>query len=1059
MAQEVPQATEPQSVVTQSNSKVKNKKNNKNNKNSKKQKKAKVNTTDEKLINTENKKTNDNPINSNVENNQEHTTHEKRNNLFIWYTNADTLTQEKIRELNDHIATAEKPPDIIAVCEYKPKNYTRDLSPVEYKIDGYAFEHENIDDNGATRGVAIYVSESLVYRRILKTQITKEGTIPPKEAISIEIRLAQNESMLFSLIYRSPNSSADENNQVNNFFREFGNMKNCKHKIIVGDFNRKDIDWDKIYSTSSDDQAFIEAVRDSFLIQHVKEPTRGRNANQPTLLDLFFSTSEQDANLTLDQPLGKSDHALMKIVYQCQPEFLPERIICDFKRADFEKMKEKLTIDWVNYLESGNDVNAMWEKFHYKFKEAERECIPKKIIRAGNKKATHPLDRKTLRTRKKKYHLWKRFMETRDAKIYSEYCKCRNQLRRKTRNAIKVKEREIAKHAKNNPKLFWSYVKSKTKLRPAIPDLWTVKDGVKVQTTNDDEKANVLGAFFSSVFVKEPENEWKLPSNQNPRQGKLSILITEDIVSQKLKNLDPSKSPGPDALHPKTLEKVADEITKPLYMIYTTSLRTGKLPDAWKMANITAIYKNKGKKDEAENYRPVSLTSIACKMMESIIRDSVMLYLKENEILSDKQFGFLGGRSTTLQLLKVMEELANVIENKNVADIIYCDFRKAFDTVPHKRLMNVLQYYGIDGCILEWIKDFLCNRKQRVSVNGSPSELFDVTSGVPQGSVLGPLLFVLYINVMIEEAGDANLFLYADDVKLYQEIKDYTDTRLLQENLDKLHSWTDDSLLRFHPDKCEVMRIRPRNKNVDVEQNYKIGNETLRNVSEVKDLGIVFRDDLSFAEHINKKVNKANSLAGILRRSFVHLDKTTFKQLFVSIVRPHLEYGAPIWNPHQKNLITVIENVQRRATRAIPGMEGKSYKERLESLQLPTLQFRRYRGDMIETYKIIHGIYDESVTKGFFTNKSGKIDYELRYHNLAVTKERCDKDVKRFAFKNRVVNQWNHLPAHVVSANSLNEFKNRLDEMWSGDVMYDHECDIYAMTSSARNRFKTTTRS
>ena len=192
----------------------------------------------------------------------------------------------------------------------------------------------------------------------------------------------------------------------------------------------------------------------------------------------------------------------------------------------------------------------------------------------------------------------------------------------------------------------------------------------------------------------------------------------------------------------------------------------------------------------------------------------------------------------------------------------------------------------------------------------------------------------------------------------------------------------------------------------------------------------------------------------MLRRSFVYLDKTTFKQIYVSIVRPHLEYGAPIWNPHQKNLITQLENVQRRATRNIPDMKDKSYRERLELLGLPTLQYRRYRGDMIEAYKIIHGIYDASVTHGFFTQKPGITNYWLRHHDFVVTKERSNKDTKRFAFKSRIANQWNHLPSHVVTSSSLNVFKNNLDRMWYGDVMYDPDCDIYTMTSCARTRFR-----
>ena len=194
------------------------------------------------------------------------------------------------------------------------------------------------------------------------------------------------------------------------------------------------------------------------------------------------------------------------------------------------------------------------------------------------------------------------------------------------------------------------------------------------------------------------------------------------------------------------------------------------------------------------------------------------------------------------------------------------------------------------------------------------------------------------------------------------------------------------------------------------------------------------------------KVNKANQLVGMLRRTFVYLDKNTFKQLFVSIVRPHLEYGAPIWNPHSKKLITLVENVQRRATKLLPGMENLSYKERLKSLDLPTLQYRRYRGDMIEVYKLTHELYDERITQGLLSYRSAD-SYNLRGHNYVIRGEKCKKDLKKFSFKNRIINQWNNLPAKLVNASTLNMFKNGLDKIWKHeDVMYNIDIDLFDKT-------------
>ena len=336
-----------------------------------------------------------------------------------------------------------------------------------------------------------------------------------------------------------------------------------------------------------------------------------------------------------------------------------------------------------------------------------------------------------------------------------------------------------------------------------------------------------------------------------------------------------------------------------------------------------------------------------------------MGYLKTNSILADKQFGFLGGRCTILQLLITMDEWTEILDRGGAIDVIYCDFQKAFDTVAHNHLMDVLCHYGIKDPILSWIEDYLKNRKQQVSVDGSKSSLFDVSSGVPQGSVLGPLLFIIYINSMVMKAGYTNLLLYADDLKLYREIKTDEDVETLQTDLDKLYDLTQYSLLKFHPDKCVVMRLMSsRSKKLRPNALYNMDERRLKAVSEEKDLGISFNDNLTFEKHINEKVNKANSLIGMVRRTFVHLDKDVFKILFISIVRPHLEYEAPIWNPYTKKLINQIENVQLRATKLIPGMHNLSYRERLEKLELPTLQYRRYRGDMIEVFKFSHDFYE-----------------------------------------------------------------------------------------------------
>ena len=287
---------------------------------------------------------------------------------------------------------------------------------------------------------------------------------------------------------------------------------------------------------------------------------------------------------------------------------------------------------------------------------------------------------------------------------------------------------------------------------------------------------------------------------------KVTLDLGQDIVHKALCKLNISKSPGPDGVHPRILYELRDVLCKPLSLIFKSSMESGVVPSEWKKANITAIYK-KGSKKLAGNYRPVSLTSVVCKLMESIIRDSIMEHMSKNNLLNSQQYGFVSGRSTVLQLIKVMDRWTEILDKGGCVDVVYCDFLKAFDKVPHKRLVQKLNYYGIAPLLVNWIKEFLSDRKQKVLVNGECSTWYEVTSGIPQGSVLGPTLFVMYINSLPDVISQSSSYLFADDTKLANGIFENSDCEALQSDLNNMVEWTEKSLLKFHPDKCVHMTI------------------------------------------------------------------------------------------------------------------------------------------------------------------------------------------------------------------------------------------------------------
>ncbi len=299
------------------------------------------------------------------------------------------------------------------------------------------------------------------------------------------------------------------------------------------------------------------------------------------------------------------------------------------------------------------------------------------------------------------------------------------------------------------------------------------------------------------------------------------------------------------------------------------SLKEGKLPMEWKSATITPIFKNKGSKHKATNYRPVSLTSIPCKILEKIIRKKIMEHMNHNNFFTTFQHGFLEGRSCVTNLLSSLDYWTRVLDEKGAIDCIYMDFRKAFDSVPHIRLLHKLESYGIH---LKWLEDFLIGRTQQVSVNGTTSLKVPVTSGVPQGSVLGPVMFLIYINDL-PDCVDSAVKIFADDTKIFRRINSTQDCELLQRDLTKLEDWANIWQMEFHPQKCEVIRI---GKNHPPFQ-YQMGSSdkicNLDNVSLVKDLGVNIDDQLSFEQHCNLMLSKANRMLAVIRRTFTYIDE------------------------------------------------------------------------------------------------------------------------------------------------------------------------------------------
>ena len=368
-------------------------------------------------------------------------------------------------------------------------------------------------------------------------------------------------------------------------------------------------------------------------------------------------------------------------------------------------------------------------------------------------------------------------------------------------------------------------------------------------------------------FTQENDEPHPDPPIYNVRDELSSLVISTEKVEKLLRDLNKGKALGPDGISPRVLSEAAKELAPPLQILFQRSIDSSTVPEEWKKAVVTPIFK-KGSRLQACNYRPVSLTSIVCKTLEKLVRVSIMDHLQANDLQSKHQHGFVPGRSCFTQLVEVMDNWTEVICAGGRVDFIYMDFQKAFDTVPHRRLLLKAEAMGVRGNILKWMQSFLRHRQQCVVINGTYSSQVPVTNGIPQGSVLGPVLFILYINDL-PVGITSSVKMFADDTKLYNDSSKEQGTQTLQDDLEKLQDWSDLWLLKFHPDKCCILKLGNPKSEADYYMKGKSnhGEECtvqLKESEREKDLGIIVDRDLTFKDHITQAASTARSIVGVI---------------------------------------------------------------------------------------------------------------------------------------------------------------------------------------------------
>lgn len=935
----------------------------------------------------------------------------------VMYSNINGVISG-ILELNDYLR--DKNPDIVGLTETKLREGEDLMKVGEGKYN--VWKRNRVGKMGG--GVMLLVKKDI------KVDQVKEG-MGKAEVLKIRAETNEGKKRHYIVVYVPPKTNAWSVQEYEEMISDTGTcleemLGGCERTIMMGDFNCKEVcweDWSMEGSETTWGNTLLTLAMENVLTQWVKEDTRFGGEGASSRLDLVFSTEPMVIEeMRVECPLAKSDHAVLefKVIDEEKSRRNEEYKVgrWNYAKTDFGNLKKFFQeTNWMKF-KSAKGANEKWKEFIKIYKEGEKKFVPIRQHREVGKQDWFNDRCEKARTRKE--DAWKRWRRKRRIKQWESYKRARNEYVLIRREERKKQEKDIIDKCKDQPRLFYRHVNNNIKNRESIESL----EVNGVCSEDPREMAEAMNGCFRKVFTKETAFDKPLVMEQKGIMKEFQVTVEE--IKNMMGSLEVRKAVGPDGVSGWILRECREQLAEKVCEVIDASLREGVVPQDWKRANIVPIYKSGNKRDPL-NYRPVSLTSVVAKMCERVVKNRWTDFLEKNDILCECQFGFRKGRSCTTNLICYYSRVIDVIQERDGwADGIYLDLKKAFDKVPHRRLIWKLEMVGgVHGSLLKWMEDFLVGREMRTIIKDRPSEWGLVESGVPQGSVLAPVMFAVYINDMVDGVS-SYVSLFADDAKLLRKVRCDKDCELLQEDLDRIWKWSCTWQMEFNTTKCKKIEFGKSERRI--RSMYKIGNEDIKTSHEEKDLGVTITNDLSPERHINKIIGEVLNLLRNIRVAFVYLDEEMMKKIITAMIRPRLEYATIQWAPNLKKHIRKLEKVQRAATKMVPDLRDLTYEDRLKRMQLPTLENRRERGDLIAIYRVMIGM--EKMDREDLCMWNERMS---RGHGKKLKMATYRRDVKKYSFPHRRVEAWNSLDVEVVNARNIHDFKKKLDINRYGD--------------------------
>jgi hypothetical protein len=841
---------------------------------------------------------------------------------------------------------------------------SEDISSAEIQMEGYQlYRADRL--NRRQGGVVVFLKDEVA------CVVLSAGSNDVVEHLVLHIEAF---NLVMVTIYRPPDCSNEHFRQTMALISEKLEALGTPSPTILinGDFNMPEMRWHdrRMYGGTEmvrSQAGILLNFMDLYTLdQLVQEPTRGLN-----ILDLLLCNNHEMVAGCETEDTVLSDHRLVVAAVAVGGAWQPAEAVVRregfaalnffHERTDWEEINTELrNISWLDVLES-EDSEQLYNALCDQLLSVCQRFTPRRRTGVTGSSSRIPRDRKILM--RKRSRLSKAVKREPDAA----------QRDRLSQRVLLLEERLLESHAREkiimedravasisrNVKFFYSYARKKSKIVSCIGPLES-DDGPLV--SDPAEKSEILKRQYSSVFsVPNYRPEENDPQVLEELYGDHGMELSDvefgpgDFV-EAIASLSSSSAAGPDGVPAILLKRCASALSRPLSILWETSFDRGVVPQCLKVGRITPIHKG-GPRTQPKNYRPVTLTSHIIKVFEKVLVKRITQYFDDNNLFNDSQHGFRRGRSCLSQLMDHYCRVLEALENGSQVDIVYLDFSKAFDKVDHGVLLRKLRALGVRGKLLTWIHGFLSGRKQTVAVDGVLSTEALVVSGVPQGSVLGPVLFLVLAVDIDKDLEHATASSFADDTRVMKTVKTGEDCNLMQHDLATVYEWAERNNMVFNGTKFELLRYSPGANFELIEQAYLApgGVEIVRSTC-LTDLGVKMCDSASFDEQIEAVAGRGRRQMGWVLRTFATREALPMLTLYRSTVLPLLEMCCQLWSPVAVGQIRKIEAIQRTFTTRIAGMGNLNYWERLATLKLYSLERRRERYTLIYVWKILNGL-------------------------------------------------------------------------------------------------------